>query len=100
MDNLFNSPFFSKPALNESGKDVMTHGVCRQSQGIPKYIVQDAVMEKKELLTHRGTPKAAVLTGNPKCKYLVVLSMYNTNPVYLLSNACKKIQWIKKERKL
>ena len=31
MDNLFNSQIFAKQELNESGKDVMTHGVCRQS---------------------------------------------------------------------
>ena len=29
MDNLFNSPYFVKQALNESGEDVMTHGVWR-----------------------------------------------------------------------
>ena len=46
MDNLFNSTKFSEQALNESGKDVMTHVVCRQSRGIPKCIVQDAVTKK------------------------------------------------------
>ena len=29
MDNLFNLPKFAKQALDEIGKDVMTHGVCR-----------------------------------------------------------------------
>ena len=28
MDNLFNLPKFSKQVLHESGKGVMTHGVC------------------------------------------------------------------------
>ena len=28
MDDLFKLPKFVKQALNESGKDVMTHGVC------------------------------------------------------------------------
>ena len=86
--------------MNESVKGVMTHSVCQQSRGIPQFIVQDAVTEKMELLRHRGTIKADVLTGYPKCKYLVVVSMYDTKPVYLLSNACKNIQWRKKERKL
>ena len=81
MDNLFTSPKFAKQALNESGKYVMTHGVCRKSQGIPKCIVQDAVTKKNELLRHRGTLKPAMITGDPKCKYLVVLSLYDTNPV-------------------
>ena len=29
IDHLFNSPKFAKQAFIESGKDVMTHGVCR-----------------------------------------------------------------------
>ena len=53
-----------------------------------------------ELLRHRGTLKATVLTGDPKCKYLVVVSLYDTKPVYLLSIIWENIQWIKKERKL
>ena len=54
--------------------------------------------EKKKLLRHRGTLKAAVITGEPKFKYLVVVSLYDTKPVYLISNACKKNQWTKKEQ--
>ena len=53
-----------------------------------------------ELLRHRGTIKATVLTGDPKCKYLVVVSLYDTKPVYLLSIICENIQWTKKEQKL
>ena len=56
--------------------------------------------EKMEPLRHRGTIKATVLTGYPKFKDIVVVSLYNTNPVYLLSDAWEKIQWMKKERKL
>ena len=41
-----------------------------------------------------------MLTGDPKCKYIVVVSMYDTKPVYLLLNAYEKIQRTKKERKL
>ena len=77
----------------------MTHGVFRQIQGVTKCIVKDAVTKKKELLRHRVTLKAAVLIGEPKCKYLVVISLYDTKPVYLLSNAYEKIQWTNKERK-
>ena len=53
-----------------------------------------------ELLRHIGTIKAAVLTGDPKFKDLVVVLLYDTKPVYLIQNAYKKIQWAKKERKL
>ena len=46
MDNLFNSQKFAIKTLNESGKGVMTHSVCQQSQGIPQFIVQDTVTKK------------------------------------------------------
>ena len=41
-----------------------------------------------------------MITGDPKCKDLVVLSLYIKNVVYLLLNACENIQWTKKEQKL
>ena len=47
MDNIYIPPKFTKVALNESGKRVMIHGVCRPSRGILKCIVQDAVKKKK-----------------------------------------------------
>ena len=100
MDNLFNSPKFAKCALKESGKAVMTHGVCRPSQGIPSCIIQEAATRKLDLLRQQGTLKAAVLTGDPECKGLVAASLYDTKPVYLISSACKKVEWRKKERKL
>ena len=53
-----------------------------------------------EILRHIGTIKATVLTEDSKCKDLVVVSLYDTKSVYLLSNAWKKIQCTKKERKL
>ena len=78
----------------------MTHGVCLHNRGIPTFIVQDAATKKVELLRHRGTLKADVITGDPNCKDLVVVSLYDTNPVYVISNACENIQWTKKEQKL
>ena len=100
MDNLFNSPKFAKCALKESGKAVMTHGVCRPSRGIPSCIIQEAVTRKIDLLRQRGTLKAAVLTGDSECKKLVAASIYDTKPIYLISSACEKVEWKKKECKL
>ena len=34
------------------------------------------------------------------CKDLVCVSLYDTKPVYILSNCCDGIRWIKKERKV
>ena len=39
MDNLFISPKFAKVCMNDSGRRVMIHGVCRKSRGIPKCII-------------------------------------------------------------
>ena len=100
MDNLFMSPKFAKIAHNESGRKVMIHGVCRQSRGIPNCILQDAVTKKDDLLRTRGTVKASVLQGDPSCPSLVALSFYDTKPVYFVSNACKNITWMKKDRQL
>ena len=44
--------------------------------------------------------KASVLVGDSKCKCLVVLSFYDSKPVYFISNACEIIKWKKKNRKL
>ena len=50
MDNLFMSPKFAKIVKNDTGKDIMIHGVCRSSRGIPNCILQTTVTKKKELL--------------------------------------------------
>ena len=97
MDNLFMSPKLAKFALHESGKRVMIHGVCRVGQEIPQRIIQDVKTKKEDLLQARGTVKASVLTGDPSCTNLVAASLCDTKPVYLLSNACDKIEWTKKD---
>ena len=47
MDNLFMSPKFAKIAKNDTGKDIMIHGVCRPSRGIPNCILQTTVTKKR-----------------------------------------------------
>ena len=48
----------------------------------------------------RHTVKAAVLKGDKVSKDLVSVSLYDTKPVYFLSNACQELKWIEKERKV
>ena len=55
--------------------------------------------KKEDLLVTRGTMKAAVLVGDSSCPSLVAASLYDSKPVYLISNACNKVEWTKKERK-
>ena len=96
------SPKLAKYALDKSVKRAMIHGVCRVGREILQYIVQDVKIKKEDLLKvgGGGTMKASVLTGDPSCTNLVAASLYDTKPVYLLSNACDKIEWTKKDKLL
>ena len=100
MDNLFLSPKFAKICFEQSGRNVLIHGVCRQSRGIPKCIIQEKVTQKEDLLKNKEMLKATVLVGDSACQGLVSLSFYDSKPVYFVSNACEKIYWKKKSRKL
>ena len=100
MDNLFISPRFAKIAFKDSGRNIMIHGVCRQDRGIPQCIKQEPLTKKEDLLRTRGTVKACLLTGDSSCPGLVAESFYDSKPVYFVSNACEKVEWKKKERKL
>ena len=100
MDNLYMSAKFAKIALIDSGKRVMIHGVTRSGRGIPPCITQEALTRKEDLLRTRGTLKAAAITGDSACPGLVAASLYDSKPVYFLSNACTSVTWSKKERKI
>ena len=100
MDNLYMSAKLCRLALSMPQK-VMCHGVTRPSlSGVPQNVKQTEVARKKELETVRNTVKVAVLQGDMVCKDLVCVSLYDTKPVYILSNCCDGIRWIKKERKV
>ena len=99
MDNLFMSAKFAKIAMNDSGRKVMIHDVCRQNRGIPKSIMQEKVTTKQDVLKNKGTVKAAILVGDSKCTDLVTLSFYDSKPIYFITNACDKICWVRKNRK-
>ena len=71
---------------------VMCHGVTRPSlRGVPQNVKQTEVTRKKELETVRNTVKVAVLQGDIVCKDLVCVLLYDTKPVYILSNFCDGI---------
>ena len=56
MDNLFTSAKFANVCYNGSGRKVMIHGVCQQSQGISKSIIQE-VVTRKDVLREKGKVK-------------------------------------------
>ena len=100
MDNLYMSAKLCRLAYSMPQK-VMKYGVTRPSlRGIPPAIKQDELSKKKDLEKVRHTVKAAILKGDEVCKDLVSISVYDTKPVYFLSNALEGIHWMRKERKV
>ena len=99
MDNLYNSTKLCRAAYSMPQK-VMVHGVTRPSgRGIPPCVKQNEVTKKKDLASVRHTVKVAVLKGDEVCSDLLSISIYDTKPVYFLTNCAEKIEWIEKKRK-
>ena len=63
-------------------------------RGVPKYVVQKEVKNRKQQISVRGTVKAAVLEGDPDCPNLVASSVYDAKPVHYLSMVSEKIKWV------
>ena len=100
MDNLYMPSKFCRPAW-QSKQHVMAYGVVRRdNRGVPKYIKQSSVTKKNEIEKVRGTLKVAHLKGDDKIKGLVALSLYDSKPFYMMSNACDKVEWTQKSRKI
>ena len=98
MENLYNSVTFCKQAYNHPKKFIF-HGVTRKGmRGIPKAVFQYEVINRKDKIKVRGTVKAAVFKGDPKCPALVATSVYDTNPLHFLSMTCKSLMWKVKEK--
>ena len=74
---------------------VMIHGVTRPSmRGVPAVVKQVEVTSKVQLAKVRNTVKVAVLKGDSVCNNLVCVSLYDSKPIYLLSNACTEVKWV------
>ena len=79
----------------------MIYGVTRKSgRGIPKCILQEEVSTRGALARVRGTVKVAKLVGDEYIQGLVAISLYDTKPVYVMTNAIEQVKWIKKYREL
>ena len=100
MDNLYNSAKLAR-AAKAMEQRVNTHGVVRVSgRGVPKCVIQAEVTRKQDLEKVRHTVRAAVVKGDSVCTNLVCISLYDTKPVYILTNCCSEIKWIKKKKKV
>ena len=81
MEKLYNSVTFCNRAWNYKRK-LKVHGVTRKCmQGIIGCVVQEEQKSRKKQLEVRGTTKAAILKGDPKCPDLIATSVYNTKTV-------------------
>ena len=98
MDNLYNSAAFCRAAYNHTYQ-VLYHGVTRKGKrGLPKSVIQEEVVSRKQQILKRGTVKAAVLRGDTGCPDLVASSIYDTKPLHYLSMVCEKLKWVVKEK--
>jgi hypothetical protein len=98
MDNLFNSQkLFSALHIAE----LLAHGVARMiGQGLPLSSIQQEeknVMIAKSL---RGRTLVVWLHNSKECPDLFAVSVYDTKPVNILSNAAGCIEWIITERQV
>ena len=92
LDNLYMSAKFCRLAI-QMDQRVMVHGITRANgRGVPSLVKQQEVTKKGELEAVRNTVKAARLKGDTVCKDLIFISIYDTKPVYFLSNACEEIK--------
>lgn len=99
MDNLYLSAKCCRLAYAMPQK-VMVHGVVRvQGRGVPSNVLQLEVSNKEAAAAARHTVKVAVLKNFEVCTDLVCISLYDTKPVYFMSMAVEKIEWIKKVEK-
>ena len=98
MDNLLNSVLFTLATANCKAK-VKTQGMLQKSgQGAPPCVMQEEVKGKAAEAIH-GTVKAAVLKVNPRAEGVVVASIFDQTPFYMISNDAKEITWVVKEKK-
>ena len=75
MDNVYNSAAFVGQLTNHRFK-VLYHSVVRKGgSGLPPSVLQEKLKSKKGQLEARGTTKATVLKGDPKCPNLVASSV-------------------------
>jgi hypothetical protein len=97
MDNLYMSAKLCR-LLYALKQKVMAHGVTRPSlRGVPKIVKQEERKKKGELESVRNTVKVAKMVGDGVCQDLVCVSLYDTKPVYIMTNACPSVEWMKKK---
>ncbi len=77
-----------------------TQGVlCKSNHGAPPCVYQDE-LSSKAAERAQGCAKAAVLMGHPWVKGLVVASVYDQKPFYMITNVATEITWVDVSKKV
>jgi hypothetical protein len=77
----------------------LVHGVVwTNGRGFPPSIIEQEEKNLKMAKSMRGTTQVARLTGLAKCPDLLVVWLYDTKPVHLLSTMAQEVSWIVKQR--
>ena len=94
MDNLYNSIKFYQSAWNHKRK-LKVVGVTRKGlRGIPGCVVQEERKSRKKQFEVRGTTKAAISKGGPKCPDSIATSVCDTKTVRYLSMSSEELKWV------
>ena len=98
VNNFYMSTKFCKDIFKHN-KKINLHGVTRKSgRGLPEYILQEEVSNKKYQEKFRGTVRAAELIGDKYFPSLITVLVYDTKPIHFLTMATESIFWDEKSR--
>ena len=99
-DNLFVSVNLAREAFMCPTK-VKIHGVIWKSgHGVPQCVIQEELLSGEKADVARGAVRAAVLEGDFKSSNLVMASIYDQKPFYLLSHTTSEITWVQISKKI
>ena len=94
MDNIFISENFLRSAYSETKSETIVHGVCQNKiVDYPTFLYNNIIQNREKYNNMRGGTNTCVLEVYVECPDLVVLSVYDTNPVHFLSMSADKLVW-------
>ena len=89
MENIYISAKFVRFGWRHSYHFIF-HGVAREKgKGVPSCLFQKKETSKIAHTKARWTLKVATLKGDPSIPGIVALSLYDSKPLYFMSNACE-----------
>lgn len=66
-------------------------------RGVPQRIVQKEISSKEEKAKARGMLKGSLMKGDSNVNGLLDTLYDYSKPFYMMNNAIKKIEWVKKK---